>query len=208
MTMTHGQRSEPENSGPDARPPPPAQIAAPAAQGVSGAPNSARRAELEQDITHLMEVVPSVIKLLKDRVHAAEAEAPETSAIGDLSLSQVKALAALDRGECVMSDLARRFNVSGPTMTGIVDGLVQRGYVERKRDRADRRCVYLTLTDAGAEVRRISRQRYMVALREFLRPLSDEQLETVVLAGHYLGALLRQEGGAPLPRAEAAPAAD
>jgi hypothetical protein len=137
MTMTHGLRGESENSGPDARPhPPAAQIATPPAAGA-GAPTSARRAELEQDITHLMEVVPSVIKLLKDRVHAAEAEAPETSAIGDLSLSQVKALAALDRGECVMSDLARHFNVSGPTMTGIVDGLVQRGYVERKRDRAD-----------------------------------------------------------------------
>jgi hypothetical protein len=39
----------------------------------------------------------------------------------------------------------------------------------------------------------------MVALREFLRPLGDEQLETVVLAGHYLGTLLRQEGAAPLP---------
>jgi DNA-binding MarR family transcriptional regulator len=167
------------------------------------APSAGSRAELEQEISQLMRVVPSVIKLLKERADVAvtrgasgSEEGQYKKATADLGLSQMKVLGVLANDECVMSDLARRFNVSGPTITHVVDALVERGYVERRRDGEDRRCIYLTLTEMGQEAWRLMSRRYTAALKEFLRPLSDEQLETVVLAGKYLGELLERQSEA------------
>src|SRR4051812_35021293 len=98
------------------------------------APSSASRGELEQEITQLMNVVPSVIKLLKERADYAAArgasgskEGQNKKAASELGLSQIKVLSVLANEQYMMSDLARHFNVSGPTMTHIVDALVERG---------------------------------------------------------------------------------
>lgn len=47
------------------------------------------------------------------------------------------------------SALAERINVSRPTVTGILDGLVRSGLVRRVADREDRRRVAVELTDRG-----------------------------------------------------------
>ena len=61
-------------------------------------------------------------------------------------------------GRVTHAELARRMWLSPATLTGIVDTLEKAGYVRRERDEADRRVVWLALTEAGAErVEAISR---------------------------------------------------
>ncbi|MBU0693445.1 MAG: MarR family transcriptional regulator [Candidatus Omnitrophica bacterium] len=48
-----------------------------------------------------------------------------------------------------ISDIANNFLVSLPTITGIVDRLVKKGYLERIHDEVDRRVVYVALNDKG-----------------------------------------------------------
>lgn len=151
------------------------------------------RNKREEDIALLMSVVPSIIKMLKHRVqHSSDADQAQSES--ELGLPQIKVLSALGDGECVMSDLARRFDVSGPTMTRTVDILVERGYAQRWRDAEDRRHVYLRLTDIGQKIRAKIRGQYTQAIRDFLKPLADDELETVVLAGKYLSTLLDESG--------------
>lgn len=69
-----------------------------------------------------------------------------------LSLPQYRVLANLSEGPSVASTLAERLIVSRPSVTAIADGLVERGFVERTSDAADRRTVVHVLTDLGTTV--------------------------------------------------------
>src|SRR5438270_3694390 len=68
---------------------------------------------------------------------------------GDLSLPQFRVLALVDEGGERASHLAERLAVAKPTVTAVVDGLVERGYLSRSADADDRRATRITLTPAG-----------------------------------------------------------
>lgn len=67
----------------------------------------------------------------------------------ELSLSQYRLLAFLANGDWAASALADRLDVSRPSLTGLVDGLVKRGLVERRTSTTDRRRVDHALTPEG-----------------------------------------------------------
>ena len=67
----------------------------------------------------------------------------------DLTLPQYRVLILLGGGKEAASALAEKLAVSRPSVTGVVDGLVARGLVERHHDRDDRRRVGHELTDGG-----------------------------------------------------------
>lgn len=68
-----------------------------------------------------------------------------------LSLPQYRLLAFLSSGDRAASRLAEHLTVSRPSITAIVDGLVDRGFVERRPSPDDRRKVLHCLTGAGAQ---------------------------------------------------------
>jgi long-chain acyl-CoA synthetase len=70
----------------------------------------------------------------------------------DLTLSQYRLLGILGDGPEASSVLADKLAVSRPSVTGVVDGLVARGLVQRDPDASDRRRVGLGLTAEGREV--------------------------------------------------------
>jgi DNA-binding MarR family transcriptional regulator len=70
---------------------------------------------------------------------------------GDLSLSQYRVLGLLSSGHERAGDLAARLAVTKPTLTALVDGLVERGYVVRETPAGDRRAVRVSITDAGRQ---------------------------------------------------------
>jgi DNA-binding MarR family transcriptional regulator len=69
-----------------------------------------------------------------------------------MSLAQGRALARLDSGPQRVTVLADLEQVTQPTMSALVSGLEQRGWAERRADRADRRAVLVGLTGAGRMV--------------------------------------------------------
>ena len=64
------------------------------------------------------------------------------------SLHALCILHALD-GAATMTALARKLGVSTAAITGIADGLESAGLIARHLSRADRRLVYVHLTDKG-----------------------------------------------------------
>ena len=86
----------------------------------------------------------------------------------DLTIAQYSALSALEqmKNECSMSELAEQIQQSSATMTGIVDRLVDKQWVGRRRSEADRRAVYVQVTDAGLEMlRTVEAEEYQEVLR-------------------------------------------
>lgn len=112
-------------------------------------------------------------RLVRDvRRHSSEYPAASTrlmSLLDELGPSTVGALAEADR-------------CSQPTMTGLVNGLVERGWVERRPHPDDARAQLVTMTEAGcamlAEVRR--RNAALVAERIEASGRSPEDLATAV----------------------------
>jgi DNA-binding MarR family transcriptional regulator len=68
---------------------------------------------------------------------------------GDLSLAQFRVLALVEDGGERASKLADLLAVAKPTITAVVDGLVDRDYLKRTADCDDRRATTITLTAAG-----------------------------------------------------------
>lgn len=85
------------------------------------------------------------------RVVARLARVFETH-LGDevgMTLPQYRVLAFLSEGEWAASSMADWLAVSRPSVTAMVDGLVERGWVVREQHPDDRRRVLHHLTDAG-----------------------------------------------------------
>ena len=70
-------------------------------------------------------------------------------ACADLSLAQYRILSLVSTGDRRASHLADRLAVARPTVTAVVDGLVERGYLRREAVPGDRRSVSIVVTDAG-----------------------------------------------------------
>lgn len=67
----------------------------------------------------------------------------------DLTLPQYRIMSLLDDGSAAASKLADALAVRRPTVTAVVDGLVERGLLQRSPDPTDRRRVDHRLTPAG-----------------------------------------------------------
>jgi DNA-binding MarR family transcriptional regulator len=62
--------------------------------------------------------------------------------------------------------------------------------VERKPDVDDRRCIFLELTGEGREIGTYLEERFRKAMRNFLSPLSEEQLIDIKRAHQHLASLI------------------
>jgi DNA-binding MarR family transcriptional regulator len=147
---------------------------------------------LEEAATQLATVGPRLFRQVKSHV-MRRGHIPEH--IRDLGDSQMWVLHALAKGKNLTSELARHHNVTTPTMSRIVDGLVDKGYVQRRHAAEDRRCIFLQLTDEGKELGQDIQQIFLQAMLDFLAPLSEDQLADIIRAYRHLAALLN-DGGA------------
>jgi DNA-binding MarR family transcriptional regulator len=93
-----------------------------------------------------------------------------------LSFTQMKALFVLsERDDATIGDLAGHLAMSLPAMSRSVEGLVQRGYVERKECPSDRRSKRLALLPEGREaLSRVTAARE-AAIVEFAAELTDAE---------------------------------
>jgi DNA-binding MarR family transcriptional regulator len=122
----------------------------------------------------------SVAELLARLMQACyRSSSPElVRLLGELALSftQVKTLHLLRAsGDVHVSDVADSLGMSLPAMSRSLDGLVQRGFAERKESEKDRRAKLVRLLPAGqATIDEIDRAR-LSAIEDVMATLSDEE---------------------------------
>ncbi|MCU1467403.1 MAG: MarR family transcriptional regulator [Actinomycetia bacterium] len=80
------------------------------------------------------------------------------AAVRDLTLAQFRILALIAAGDERSTLLAERLAVAKPTITAVVDGLVERGFVAREAVVGDRRSIRVVLTPAGVAALRAAEQ--------------------------------------------------
>jgi DNA-binding MarR family transcriptional regulator len=108
-----------------------------------------------------------------------------------LTIAQVRALFALDKGEAATAgEIAETARLSPASVTAMLDDLEREGIVTRVRSDADRRRVLVALTDDGRAVlkkrRRLWLKRWDVALAD----VPERDLEAAADVLHRIAGLL------------------
>ena len=104
----------------------------------------------------------------------------------------MKALCALDADgeDRSVKALAESMRVSLPAMSRAVDGLFERGFVQREEDPVDRRMKRVRLTDAGRSVPRLLNEKRLSALTDFIGTLDEDEAGQLE---HALALIVRRE---------------
>jgi DNA-binding MarR family transcriptional regulator len=98
--------------------------------------------------------------------------------------TRLAALAALTRypNGVRQGDLAERMNMAAPSMTRLVEILEEAGWVERRRDPADQRCLLLVLSALGHKTLETLREESATQLSEELADLTESERATLATA--------------------------
>ena len=92
-----------------------------------------------------------------------------------ITVPQYRLLALMSEGSSAGAVLADKLQISRPTVTGIIDGLVVRGLVLREDDPDDRRRMRATMTPAGKEVLRQADAAVSARLLEMLDEVDPDR---------------------------------
>jgi DNA-binding MarR family transcriptional regulator len=107
--------------------------------------------------------------------------------IGPAQLSALSVL--VFHGEKTVSELAAVEQVRPPTMSRVVEGLVQRKLVQRVSSAGDRRAVRITATPAGRKLLLAGKLRRVRALAKRFEGLTREELQTLHAATQLMARL-------------------
>jgi DNA-binding MarR family transcriptional regulator len=109
----------------------------------------------------------------------------------DLSFTQIKALCALeiDGVDRSVKALADSLGVSLAAMSRAVDGLYERGFVQREEDPNDRRMKRVRLTDSGREVPLALNEGRLSALHGLIDSLAEDEARAL---GDALALIMRR----------------
>jgi MarR family transcriptional regulator, organic hydroperoxide resistance regulator len=120
------------------------------------------------------------VDLLRRAASGLTSRVEEILVVSDLTLDQWRVLHTLTgQGPLSMSDLSGRTRIPGPTVTRIVDRLVERSLLYRNVDAADRRRVVVHAAERGRALSRSLAPRIAEAERAGLAVLSGAETRTL-----------------------------
>ena len=115
------------------------------------------------------------------------------SSFKDTTLTKLDLLALEVLGKrehFIMRELTERLSIALSSSTGIIDRLVEKGYVSRSRIDQDRRIVQVRLTEKGANLLADKNRRAKLMVEKMLSCLNEqEQNELILLLEKMAGTL-------------------
>jgi DNA-binding MarR family transcriptional regulator len=132
----------------------------------------------------VMDAVPMAIRTIGAEMRRRHSE--------KLSAQQFRAMSFIrfNRGAS-LSSVADFVGVRLPTTSKLVDGLVDKKYVIRKTDGADRRRVVLNLSARGEEILDYMRRDAIGFVENILQPLSEKECAMMMLSMELLYTMMK-----------------
>ncbi len=125
----------------------------------------------EETARKLLEVTPMIMEDIRAEMRRRSP---------DVTLPQFRALLFVSRNDgSSLCEVAQYIGLTSPSMSRLVDGLVERGLISRKEHPADRRCVRLTVTDHGLAILETSIQESLAYLTDKLSGVDAESREVI-----------------------------
>lgn len=97
----------------------------------------------------------------------------------DLTTSQIHILFYLNHNEnreVIQKDIEERFNLSNPTVTGIIKRLETKGFIERSVSSKDARSKKITMTEKSRKANKEMKKAMREANKNLLKDISEEEL--------------------------------
>jgi DNA-binding MarR family transcriptional regulator len=145
--------------------------------------------------SNVLDCLPSLRRALGTEVAAGPGGAT-------ITVTKFYALRALAERDRTAGDLARSIVVTLPTLTQLVDGLVEQEWVERYPDASDRRKVWLRLSEKGRELYGHAREAAEQRVADTMAHLSEHEREALVEGLEAFRAALHAQRQERQPRAE------
>jgi DNA-binding MarR family transcriptional regulator len=126
------------------------------------------------------ELIEGIADLFTDVMRTVLSVRPRSLMRLNITVGEHKCMMAVGRLGCPsMKELSEHLQLKPSTVTGLVNGLVQRGLAERRTDAEDRRMVRVALTTEGKRRRDRRRKAKRQQLLASLAGIGDEQLRRV-----------------------------
>lgn len=98
-----------------------------------------------------------------------------------LTVTQAIALNILvAEGKKKASELANLLSITTGGLTGVIEKLVERKWVDRVRDEDDRRVVYLAITESGRVIFDELQQDRIKMMEDLFGVLNDEEIQSLI----------------------------
>src|SRR5438105_13695752 len=147
----------------------------------------------------LLEIVPKLLRRIRADL-PLDSDAPCAGSawqdVSELSATpgQITLLGVLVEHErCMMQELAEHLAVTPSTVTAMVKRLLAQGYVERIRDEADWRTVWVKPTEKGRSAVAVFDRASLASLQRRMKRLSQEEYRALHAALPALRHLIKAE---------------
>ena len=137
--------------------------------------------QIQDMATGLHAAAIRLLRMLRREDQASGMSGPRLSALSVIVFA----------GPMSLADLAAAEQVKAPTMSRIVEGLVQSGLVTRDSDPANRRMVRIAATAEGTKLLEAGRARRVRALTQRLSRLADSEQRALARAVELLERVMR-----------------
>lgn len=112
-----------------------------------------------------------------------EEQALKKSRLNDLSTTEMHTIEVIGMyGSKTMSEIASQLDITTGTLTPMVDKLIKKNYLERKRSETDRRLVYVNLTRKGRLAYRIHQKFHTDMIKQVVTGFTAQE-EIVLVNG-------------------------
>ena len=151
---------------------------------------------VQETARQVLDVVPLVMRTIRTKLRERRA--------ADINVPQFRAMAYINRNDgASLSDLAAHIGLTLPSMSKLIDGLVNRKLVSREADSRDRRRVCLSLTSQGRDEMNAAYKYSQKFFVDKMSGLAEEDLKTISRAMQILrGLFLLEREEEPVLQAE------
>ncbi|MEA1883909.1 MAG: MarR family transcriptional regulator [Thermotogota bacterium] len=141
---------------------------------------------IDNKILEIMMTVKKIMMLIKQHLDQ------EFKALG-ISESQGLIIRTLmEYGDMKVSDIAKRLDLSNSTVSGIVDRLVEKGVIDRKRSEEDRRVVIISLAKSHRQPLKRHFEAVCSRLNKVMDLGSEQELDDIAKSLEKLKGLLEK----------------
>ena len=123
----------------------------------------------------------------------AEKEALEESPYNELTFTEIHVIEAVGLESKTMTEVANKLKITMGSLTTSVNRIVQKGYIERKFDKTDRRRIFINLTPKGVEVYKFHENFHESIISEITKALEEINPELLNVESQKLVDVFQRE---------------